>query len=641
MPSDSSRRRTRASVVWIRRGNAEDGRPALFGAGEAGPPSRTGPRPVPRRGRSRRSACAHLASAAGPGKSRWTGPIGIVSIRRGLVASAIGDDSRHGRTWGHGWLHHDKLRMTPPVPSPGIIDRARLAPLLDGQPVVVLAGMAGYGKSTLLSAAAHRQRDRGAALWLTVDDTDRDPVRLVSDLARPPPAWRASMRSSDRSKQLRGPRPCARSRWPWSTRSSRCSTTARCRSLLALDDLQHLAGSEASTHVIDHVLRWAPANMRIAIAARVVPPLRLQRLRLEDRLDLPRARRAGLQPPRSRPRPSEPPGSTSTGGTVDTIHRATGGWPAGVRMAILAARQSRRPADLTLSCDVTGRSPTTSPPRFSPRCRHDLRDFVLDSCLDEQVCPSLIDTIRGTTTAETYPRAVPRCGALPLPRRRCRERAWYHWHPLFAAHIRRRLATERPSGPLALHASAATWWTPVDAPTAIRHAMAAGDGEMASRIFARAGSSSSSRGASTRCSTRSTSSRTTSAYCSDAHLAKALILVQRGRLDDARAEVDAARASSSSFRRPTGPGSRSARPRRAVPSPATTRASAPPVESGAALLERLDRSGHVPDPAIRASVQVFVGMGEARLQTPSRAAPRDAPLVSRARRTTAGCWPSS
>ena len=51
---------------------------------------------------------------------------------------------------------------------------------------------------------------------------------------------------------------------------------------------------------------------------------------------------------------------------------------------------------------MTRRWPTTSPPRFSPPSSDDLSDFVLDSCLDEQVCPSLIDTIRGTHDAETY-----------------------------------------------------------------------------------------------------------------------------------------------------------------------------------------------------------------------------------------------
>src|SRR6476469_10030494 len=75
-----------------------------------------------------------------------------------------------------------QARTSTPLRPPAIIARPHLLTLIDRRPVVVLAGMAGYGKSTLLAAAARRQRDRGAALWLTVDESDRDPVRLVSDL---------------------------------------------------------------------------------------------------------------------------------------------------------------------------------------------------------------------------------------------------------------------------------------------------------------------------------------------------------------------------------------------------------------------------------------------------------------------------
>src|SRR5690348_7889382 len=73
-------------------------------------------------------------------------------------------------------------RMAVPSLSAHTIDRARLVPLIDHRPVVVLAGMAGYGKSTLLAAASRRQQVHGAAIWLGVDDSDRSPVRLVADL---------------------------------------------------------------------------------------------------------------------------------------------------------------------------------------------------------------------------------------------------------------------------------------------------------------------------------------------------------------------------------------------------------------------------------------------------------------------------
>ena len=83
---------------------------------------------------------------------------------------------------------------------------------------------------------------------------------------------------------------------------------------------------------------------------------------------------------------------------------------------------------------------------------------------------------------------------------------WYRWHA-----VRRSPSDVWPPSTRTaawLHASAATWWTPVDAPTAIGHALAAGDGERASKIFSERWSSSSSRGASTRCSTWSSDSPT-------------------------------------------------------------------------------------------------------------------------------------
>lgn len=504
-----------------------------------------------------------------------------------------------------------QLRMTPPAQSPGIIDRARLAPLLDGQPVVVLAGMAGYGKSTVLSAAAHRQRDRGATVWLTLDDTDKDPMRLVADLVAA--AGLAGIDAmSDPVKQLR-------------TSSFRTEPLALVDSLLevlydraeplllALDDLQHLAGSAASTTIIDHLLRWAPANMRIAIAARVVPPLRLQRLRLEDRLtylahdelaftaeeSVAAVRAAGLDLDR---------------GTVGTIHTATGGWPAGVRMAVLAARHGQRPADLTLELRRDRALADYLATEVLASLPPGLRDFVLESCLDEQVCPSLINTIRGTTTAETM---LEQCLAAGLFLSRGDAAAngqWYRWHTLFAAHTQRRLATEHPDRAARLHASAATWWTPVDAPTAIGHALAAGDGERASRIFSERWLELFLEGRVDAVLDLVERLPHVSAYSSDAHLAKALILLQRDRLGDARAEVDAARASSSVL--PATDQSRFVERAALVELFVTgcDQGLGAAVDAGVALLERLDPSGHMLDPAIRASVEVFVGMGESRLQ---------------------------
>lgn len=505
-----------------------------------------------------------------------------------------------------------QARMTTPLPAPGIIDRPRLAQLIDRRPVVVLAGMAGYGKSTLLAAAARRQRGNGAALWLTVDESDREPVRLVSDLVTA-----ASLSGLDalgaaleplRASALRAePRTLVDALLEVLYDSAVPLT-------LVLDDLQHLAESKASARVIDHVLRWAPANMRIAIAARVVPPLRLQRLRLEDRLAYITHDELAFSPDETA-EAVRAAGLDLDADTVDTLHRTTDGWPAGVRMAILAARQSDRPRQVPMELRRDQALADYLATEVLASLSDEIRGFVLDSCLDEQVCVSLLDTIRGTHDAEVHLEECLADGLFLTRGDVSAEEAWYHWHPLFAAHVRRRLATDLPLRAAALHEAAAAWWSAVDPPTAIRHAMAAGDGETASRIFADRWLDLFLEGRIGAVLEAVELLPEDSAYSSDAHLAKALIFGQRGRLDAARFELDAARGAAD-----------------LLPSTARSRLEdrmsvvelfrtgydlglGPAVEAGAELLDRMDRMQRAPDPAIRASVQVLVGMGEARLQS--------------------------
>lgn len=502
-------------------------------------------------------------------------------------------------------------RMTTPPPSPGIIERVRLAPLLHSRPVVVLAGMAGYGKSTLLGAVAPKLQNGGATLWLTVDDSDRDPVRLVSDLMTA-----ASLSGVDElGAALESLRVPALRAEPLTLVDSLLEVLyeAGVPLTLVLDDVQHLIRSEGSTWVIDHILRWAPANMRVAIAARVVPQLRLQRLRLDDRLVYLAHDELAFSPEESA-EAVRAAGLALDPDIVDSIHRATGGWPAGVRMAILAAsRDGPRPnvptylrRDQALA-DYLAIEVLAS-------LTDDVRNFVLDSCLDEDVCASLIDDIRQTHNAEVL---LEKCLADGLFRSRddvTASEAWYHWHPLFAAHMRRRLIADHPERATALHAAAAAWWTSVDAPTAIRHAVAAGDGAMAARIFADRWLELFLEGRSDALLASVDQVPQASPHVSEAHLAKALISVQRGRIDDARSAIAAARALADLL-----PQSDRAEfeDRMALVELFCTgydRGLGPAVGSGAALLERFDRSAERPGPAVRASVQMFVGMAEARLE---------------------------
>src|SRR4051812_33281897 len=503
-------------------------------------------------------------------------------------------------------------RMTVPLPSAGVIDRPRLTPLLDRRPVAVLAGIAGFGKSTLLAAAIRRRQVHGAGLWLTLDDSDRDPARLVSHLVS--------------AAGLAGLEELTAAVEPLRVSSLRAEPLALLDSLLeafydteqphtlALDDAQHLTGSAASAAVVNHLLRGAPANMRILIGARVVPALRLQRLRLDDRLTYLAHDELAFSP-------METADAVRASGldlkpdTVDSIHEATGGWPAGVRMAILAARQNDLrpyvPTELRRDHALADYLAT----EVLASLTDEMRDFVLDSCLDEQVCPSLLDTIRNTSNAEVL---LERClvdGLFLTRGDTTADELWFDWHPLFAAHLRRRLAADLPERAAALHAASAQWWSGVDPPTAIDHAVAAGEGQLASRIFSDHWMELFLQGRVDAVVEATERLSRIEATCIDTHLAQALVLLRRGTLEPARAEVAAARAQAGLL----------------TPSALTgfedrasvvelfligyDRGLGAAVETGSALLANIDASDHVPDAASQASVQVIVGMGEARRQS--------------------------
>src|SRR6478735_843131 len=502
-------------------------------------------------------------------------------------------------------------RMTAPMPSAHTIDRARLVPLIDHRPVVVLAGMAGYGKSTLLAAASRRQQVKGAAIWLEVDDSDRAPVRLVADLITAVGLSGIEEMGAD----LEPLRASALRAEPLTLVDSLLEVLydAALPLTLVLDDLQDLTGSKGSIQIIDHILKWAPANMRIAVAARVVPPLRLQRLRLDDRLAYLTHEQLAFSPQETA-EAVRAAGLDLDAGIVESIHRATGGWPAGVRMAILASRQYglRKQVPTQLRRDQALAEYLATEVLAS--LTDDLRDFVLDSTLDEHVCSSLVDSVRGTHNAEALLEQCVADGLFLTRGGTTGEEAWYYWHPLFAAHIHRRLVADYPERATVQHAAAADWWSTVDAPTAIRHAVASGDGERASRIFADRWLELFLEGRVDAVLDAVDQVPEGSAYSADTHLARALVLVQQGKMDDAQAQIDAAHDAAvllpveakaefedrmavvMLFRTGYGLGLSAA------------------VEPGAALLQTFDRSPRRPEPAVLASVQMFVAMGEARLQ---------------------------
>lgn len=150
---------------------------------------------------------------------------------------------------------------------------------------------------------------------------------------------------------------------------------------------------------------------------------------------------------------------------------------------------------------------------------------------------------------------------------------------------------------------------------AISHAIAAGDADTAARIFGDHWLELFLQGRADAVLDAVEALPVTTAGVGDIRLAKALLLAQRGRLEAARSQIAAARSASELL-----PPADRVRfdDRAAVVDLFRTgldHGLGAAVASGVALLRRLHGEGCEPDPAVRASAEVFVGMGEARLQS--------------------------
>jgi LuxR family maltose regulon positive regulatory protein len=225
----------------------------------------------------------------------------------------------------------------PPLP-PEFVVRPGLRGSLEASSaadVALVCAPAGYGK-TLLLADWSRTSTTADTAWVTVDRDDNDPRRL----------WTAIVASLDACPSGR------RSNTPRVPKVWRVGTVPEFVAelvdayqvvvgrpiRLVLDDLHELVEPEA-VHGLQILVRSRPAAIQLVLSSRCDPPLSLPRLRLTGRLRELRAaqlrfslaetgellERSSVHLPRQQ---------------VEMLHRRTGGWAAGLRLAALGVAGS-------------------------------------------------------------------------------------------------------------------------------------------------------------------------------------------------------------------------------------------------------------------------------------------------------------
>ena len=372
-------------------------------------------------------------------------------------------------------------KLVPPLPRWQPVRRPRLLSLLEAGtcgPLTVLAAPAGAGKTMLLVSWVADGQPPGPVAWVTVDRGDEDPARFWAHVlaalreggALPPEGLLAGLATPHRNvdqeflavlvnglAELPGP-------------------------VVLVLDLQE-ATSPGVAAGLEFVLRHAPPQLRLVVAARADPPVSLHRLRVAGQLTEIRAAELAFTPDEA--------GELLAGvgvrlqdGQLQSLWERTEGWAAGLRLAALSLRDhpdagrfvaefagDDRAVAAYLLEEVLARQPP------------EVQEFLLRTCVADRLCGGLADALTGRLDGERVlammeHHQVFTTGLGP-------SRSWYRYHPLFSELLRAELRHRWPGEVPELHRRAAAWHADNGlAEEAVHHTLAAGDLDGAAGLLA-------------------------------------------------------------------------------------------------------------------------------------------------------------
>lgn len=350
-----------------------------------------------------------------------------------------------------------------PVP-PSLVQRRRLVEKLNQgltRKLILVSAAAGFGKTTVLSEWA--QQTQLPISWLSLDELDNDPVRFWTYLAAALQRANETIGEATLS-MLRSPEP-----FPFETfLTPLLNELAQLQTdlILVLDDY-HLIATPTIHQALTFFLEHLPAQVHLAIATRVDPPLSLARLRVRAQLTELRAADLRFTDKEATEFLHQSLSLPLTELQVATLQRQTEGWIAGLQLAMLSLRDTVNPAALIDSFSGNQRYIldylVEEVLERQPQSR---QVFLLRTSILEQMCGSLCEAViaeavHGTSTLEQLERlnlfVVPlnSDGQGPAPGG---HRTWYRYHHLFAESLRHILQRTEPTHLLAYHHRAAQWY---------------------------------------------------------------------------------------------------------------------------------------------------------------------------------------
>ncbi|WDS35760.1 LuxR C-terminal-related transcriptional regulator [Pseudoxanthomonas sp.] len=389
--------------------------------------------------------------------------------------------ARDGTNAGE-WILPDKLE--PPRLHVDTVPRERLLAQLDAGitlPLTLLLAPPGFGKSTLLAqwhahvfATGHAQ-----VAWLSLDEADADPLRLLAYLA-----LALGLGGFENNTM-----PLGVAHWrdldPGATRSAllRAVRCAQQPLVLVLDDYDRAAGP-ATDELIALLVEHGGPRLHVLLATRRAPALPLARLAVRGALQQIDANQLAMNRHETR----AVLGTHTSDDDARRLRSKTEGWPVAVRLAaVWMSGDGRSSDDLTR---FSGRS-TGLAAYLAEQVVNDLdpvlRDFLLETSLLERFNASLADAVRTRQDSGQRLAQLGHFHGLLVPLDDDHE--WFRYHPLFADYLHQQLDRQSPGLVNHLHRRAAQWCAVHgQLPDAVRHALRAQDVALATECIRQAGS---------------------------------------------------------------------------------------------------------------------------------------------------------
>jgi LuxR family maltose regulon positive regulatory protein len=359
----------------------------------------------------------------------------------------------------------------------GLISRRALVDrVLDtNAPIIAVVAPAGYGKSTTLAELVERSGVPTA--WISLDERDNDPIRLLACLAAAldqVDAIDSSVRRALASPTISAT--TALSRFISSIPASHGPF------VLVIDNLEAI-GTRDAQDVIAELTLGLPATARLALASRSALPLPMARLRARRLVVEIGVAELTMDRHEARALLAEAKVELSEA-QLTTLFDQTEGWPVGLYLAALAINAGGSIAqpspsfggDDRLMADYL-RSELLS--HLSARTAL----FLRRTAVLEQLSAPLCDAVLASTGSRQVLDTLEQSNLLLIPLDR--QRKWYRYHHLFRQLLNTELLRSEPDLIPLLHDRAATWLEANRHPeAATAHAFASGDGDRAARLVA-------------------------------------------------------------------------------------------------------------------------------------------------------------